>query len=240
MEWWHILLIVLGSVLLLFLLTIVLYKPFFKRFWDIVLSFFAILILSPIFLVLSILVLIFMGHPILFGQERIGKKEKIFKLYKFRSMTNAKDENGKLLDESKRLTKFGLFLRSSSLDELPELFAILFGKMSFVGPRPQPRYYGPYYTEEERIAHKVRGGLLPPDSLLKTQQCSWEEQLRIEKEYAEKVSVFLDIKIVFCTFIILIQRVKHNYGADDRPKLSEYRKDWPISREEKEKWGIVD
>lgn len=181
-----------------------------------------------------------MGRPILFGQERIGKNEKIFKLYKFRSMTNAKDENGKLLDESRRLTKFGLFLRSSSLDELPELFAILFGKMSIVGPRPQPKYYGPYYTGEERIAHKVRGGLLPPDSLLKKQQCSWEEQLKIEKDYAEKVSMFLDIKIVFCTFIILIQRLKHNYGADDRPKLNEYRKDWIISKEEKEKWGIVD
>lgn len=177
-----------------------------------------------------------MGKPVLFSQERIGKNEKIFKLYKFRSMTNAKDKDGNLLDESERLTKFGILLRSSSLDELPELFAILIGKMSFVGPRPQPKYYGPYYTEEELKAFTVRGGLLPPDSMLKIPQCTWEEQLKIEQEYAEKLSLFLDLKIIFCTFIILVKRLKTDYGLDERPHLNEYRSDWVIPDEVKKKW----
>ena len=106
-----------------------------------------------------------MGRPVLFSQERIGKDEKPFKLYKYRSMTNEKDDNGVLLSEEKRLTKFGIALRSSSLDELPELFSILKGDMSIVGPRPLPTYYGPYFLEQERIRHTVRGGLIPPDGL---------------------------------------------------------------------------
>ena len=211
------------------------YRKFFKRFFDIVLSLIAIIILSPVYLVIAIVVRIQMGSPILFSQDRIGKDEKIFKLYKFRSMTNAKDENGNLLPEKDRLTKFGVALRSSSLDELPELFMILKGDMSIVGPRPQPSFYLPYYKEEERVAHTVRGGLLPPDVMSKEVQCDWETQLKYEAYYAEHLSLWMDIKVIFCTFIILYKRMKHNYGADDRPMLHVYRAD-AVSEEEKNKW----
>lgn len=116
------------------------YKRYIKRLLDIVLSLLAIILLFPVYLILAICVHIGMGSPILFSQRRIGKDEKVFNLYKFRSMTNARDENGNLLSEKDRLTKFGVALRSSSLDELPELFLILKGDMSFVGPRPLPTY----------------------------------------------------------------------------------------------------
>ena len=192
------------------------------------------IILFPVYLVLSIIVMIKMGRPIIFGQSRIGKDEKEFMLYKFRSMTNSKDKDGNLLPEKDRLTEFGIKLRSSSLDELPELFNILKGDMSFVGPRPQPMYYMPYYTQEERIAHTVRGGLIPPDSLGKEVQSSWETQLEYETYYAKNVSFLLDVKIVLYTFSILVKRIKTDYGADDRPKLNEYRKDWIKSERERE------
>ncbi|MDD3240944.1 MAG: sugar transferase [Lachnospira sp.] len=194
-----------------------------KRFLDIVLSLIAIIILSPIYIIICIVVRIQMGSPVLFSQDRIGKDEKIFKLYKFRSMTNAKDKEGNLLPDKQRLTKFGIALRSTSLDELPELFMILKGDMSIVGPRPQPTFYLPYYKEEERIAHKVRGGLLPPDVISKEVQCDWETQLKYEAYYAEHQSLWMDIRVIFCTFIILYKRMKDNYGADDRPMLHVYR-----------------
>lgn len=165
-----------------------------------------------------------MGKPILFSQDRIGKDESIFKLYKFRSMTNDTDTNGNLLPEKERLTKFGIALRSTSLDELPELFMIFRGDMSIVGPRPQPSFYLPYYKDEERIAHSVRGGLLPPDSLSGEVQCSWETQFEYETYYANNVSFLLDLKVIFYTFVILYKRMKYDYGADDRPMLNVYRK----------------
>lgn len=199
------------------------YTKYIKRFLDIVLSLIAIIVLSPVYLIVAIVVRIQMGSPVLFSQDRIGKDEKVFKLYKFRSMTNEKDENGELLPEKDRLTKFGIALRSTSLDELPELFSILKGDMSIVGPRPQPSFYLPYYTDEERKAHKVRGGLLPPDCLGKEAQCSWEEQLNLETYYAENLSFAMDVKVILCTFIILYKRMKNNYGADDRPMLHVYR-----------------
>lgn len=211
------------------------YRLFFKRFFDIVLSLIVIVILSPVYLVIAILVRIQMGSPVLFSQERIGKDEKTFKLYKFRTMTNAKDEKGNLLPEKDRLTKFGVALRSTSLDELPELFMILRGDMSIVGPRPQPSFYLPYYKEEERVVHKVRGGLLPPDVISKEVQCDWETQLKYEAYYAEHLSLWMDIKVIFCTFIILYKRMKYNYGADDRPMLHVYRAG-SVSEEEKNKW----
>ena len=201
------------------------YRKFIKRLLDIILSLIAIIILSPVYLVIAVVVRIQMGSPVLFSQDRIGKDEKIFKLYKFRSMTNAKDENGNLLPDKQRLTKFGIALRSTSLDELPELFMILKGDMSFVGPRPQPSFYLPYYKEEERVSHKVRGGLIPPDSLCKKVQCDWETQFEYEVYYANNVSFVLDLKVIWHTFGILIQRIKHNYGADDRPMLHIYRAD---------------
>lgn len=200
------------------------YEKYIKRLLDIILSGIAIVILSPVYLIIAIVVRIQMGSPVLFSQERIGKNEKVFKLSKFRSMTNEKDENGKLLDEHLRLTKFGIALRSSSLDELPELFSILKGDMSIIGPRPLPTYYMPYYLSEERKRHKVRGGLIPSDGLSKKAVPTWEEQFKYDVFYAQNISFGLDVKVFLYTLKILFDRVTTNYGADDRPHLNVYRK----------------
>ena len=199
------------------------YAKCIKRLLDIVLSLIAIIVLSPVYLIVAIVVRIQMGSPVLFSQDRIGKDEKVFKLYKFRSMTNEKDENGKLLPEEKRLTKFGLTLRSTSLDELPELFSILKGDMSIVGPRPLPTYYGPYYLPEERKRHQVRGGLIPPDGLSKQTTPEWETQFKYDNYYVDNVSFLLDCKVILVTFLILFKRVETQYGTKDRPHLNEYR-----------------
>lgn len=199
------------------------YAKYIKRLLDIVLSLIAIIVLSPVYLIVAIVVRIQMGSPVLFSQDRIGKDEKVFKLYKFRSMTNEKDENGKLLPEEKRLTKFGLTLRSISLDELPELFSILKGDMSIVGPRPLPTYYGPYYFSEERKRHQVRGGLIPPDGLSKQTTPEWETQFKYDNYYVDNVSFLLDCKVILVTFLILFKRVETQYGTKDRPHLNEYR-----------------
>lgn len=206
-----------------------------KRFLDIWLSMTAIIVLLPIYLIIAIVVRIQMGRPVLFSQDRIGKDERIFKLYKFRTMTNDRDKDGNLLPDEKRLTKFGIALRSTSLDELPELFMILKGDMSIVGPRPQPSFYLPYYKKEERIAHKVRGGLLPPDVISKEVQCDWETQLKYEAFYAEHLSFWVDIRVIFCTFVILYKRMKNNYGADNRPMLHIYRAG-TVTDTEMKKW----
>lgn len=200
------------------------YKYFFKRFLDVVLSGIGMLVLLPVYLVLALYVAIFMGLPVLFGQERIGKGEKPFKLYKFRSMTNKKDKDGNLLPESERLTKAGIALRSSSLDELPELWSIFMGDMSIIGPRPLPTYYEPYYYKEDWARHDVRGGLLPPDSLCGDTTPDWETQLEYDRYYAENVSFALDCKILWVTFKILFKRAQEDYGTCERPHLSEYRK----------------
>lgn len=199
------------------------YAKYIKRLLDIVLSLITIIVLSPVYLIVAIVVRIQMGSPVLFSQDRIGKDEKVFKLYKFRSMTNEKDENGKLLPEEKRLTKFGLTLRSTSLDELPELFSILKGDMSIVGPRPLPTYYGPYYYPEERKRHQVRGGLIPPDGLSKQTTPEWEMQFKYDNYYVDNVSFLLDCKVILVTFLILFKRVETQYGTKDRPHLNEYR-----------------
>ena len=206
------------------------YKLFFKRIFDIVLSGVGMIVLLPVYVLISIYVAIFMGFPILFAQERIGKGEKPFKLYKFRSMTNKKDENGNLLPENVRLTKAGIFLRNSSLDELPELWAIFVGKMSIVGPRPMPTYYGPYFKEEERKRHTVRGGLIPPDSLSGKAVTTYEEQFEYECYYADNISLSLDIKVIFKTFRILFKRVEDDYGTCERPHLNVERKDMVIKK----------
>lgn len=199
------------------------YAKYIKRLLDIILSLIAIIVLSPVYLIVAIVVRIQMGSPVLFSQDRIGKDEKVFKLYKFRSMTNEKDENGELLPEEKRLTKFGLTLRSTSLDELPELFSILKGDMSIVGPRPLPTYYGPYYYPEERKRHQVRGGLIPPDGLSKQTTPEWETQFKYDNYYVDNVSFLLDCKVILVTFLILFKRVETQYGTKDRPHLNEYR-----------------
>lgn len=199
------------------------YRKYIKRFLDIVLSLLAIIVLSPIYIIITIIVRITMGSPVLFSQERVGKDGKIFTLHKFRSMTCETDANGELLDEQERLTKMGIMLRSSSLDELPELFSILKGDMSFVGPRPLPTYYNAYYLPEERKRHQVRGGLIPPDGLSKETTPKWEVQFEYDNYYVDNLSFLLDCKVIINTFLILLKRVKNNYGAENRPHLNEYR-----------------
>ena len=199
------------------------YKHFFKRFFDLLLSLLAVIVLSPILLILSIVVLCNMGAPIFFKQKRVGKNEKIFTMYKFRTMNNKKDENGNLLPDDQRVTKFGKFLRSTSLDELPELFNILKGDLSIIGPRPLLVEYLPYYTEEERHRHDVRGGLTVPEVLHNNVTPTWEEQFLYETEYAKNVTLWLDIKILLYTIRNLFKRNKTDYGGYVRKSLVEER-----------------
>lgn len=175
------------------------YKKFFKRFFDIILSLIAIIILSPVYLIISILVLIFMGWPILFKQPRPGKNEKIFNMYKFRTMTNKKDKDGNLLSNEKRLTKFGNLLRKTSLDELPEIFCILIGKMSIVGPRPLHVEYLEYYNEEQKHRHDVRPGLTGWAQANGRNSITWTEKFKYDIYYVKNLSLILDIKIIFMT-----------------------------------------
>jgi len=199
------------------------YRCFLKRLLDIVLSLIALIILSPIFLVIAIMVRAKMGSPILFCQDRIGKDAKIFKMYKFRSMTNICDKFGNLLSEEERLTKFGKFIRSTSIDELPELFSIILGDMSFIGPRPLRASDLPYYEDEERDIHTVRGGLIPPDVLSGKAITTYEEQFEFELYYARNFSFVLDIKVLFATFKVLLKRAKEDYGEAKRPHLKDHR-----------------
>ena len=201
------------------------YRYFLKRFFDFIISLLAILILSPVLLILSVVVWINMGWPIFFAQKRVGKKGKIFTMYKFRTMNNKKDSNGNLLPDEQRVTKFGRFLRSTSLDELPELFNILKGDISIIGPRPLLVEYLPYYTEEERRRHEVRGGLTVPEVLHDNVTPTWEEQFSYEVEYVDKLSFWLDIKILFYTIRNLFKRKETNYGGYVRRSLIEERKD---------------
>lgn len=198
------------------------YKKFFKRFFDIVLSLFAIIILLPVYIIVSILVLIFMGWPILFKQPRPGKKEKIFNMYKFRTMTNKKDKNGNLLPDGQRLNKFGKFLRKTSLDELPEILLILVGKMSFIGPRPLLVRYLPYYTEEERHRHDVRPGLTGWAQVNGRNNLSWEQRFKYDVEYVDNISLLFDIKIFFLTIKKVLSG--SDIGLDSCKNIDEYRK----------------
>jgi undecaprenyl phosphate N,N'-diacetylbacillosamine 1-phosphate transferase len=200
------------------------YAKCIKRILDFVLSLVAVVILSPIYILLAVLVRIKLGKPVLFTQERIGKDEKPFKLYKFRSMTDQRDANGELLPDEVRLTPFGKKLRSTSLDELPELFNILKGEMSIIGPRPMPTTYLPYYKKEERIIHTVRGGLIPPDVLTLHSVFDWDEQFQNERNYARHVTFITDLKILFSVFLILFKRNENQYGGQVRKPLTEARK----------------
>lgn len=175
------------------------YKKYIKRLLDIILSGVALLILSPVLLIVAILVRTKLGSPVIFHQERPGKDEKIFTLCKFRTMTDGKDENGNLLPDEVRLTKFGRLLRSTSLDELPELWNILKGDMSIVGPRPLLVRYLPYYTDEERKRHSVRPGLTGYAQINGRNALNWEDRFAYDLEYVEKCSLVLDIKILFET-----------------------------------------
>ena len=182
------------------------YKKYIKRILDIILSLIAIIITLPIFLIVGILVLIFIGQPAIFRQKRPGKNEKIFTMYKFRTMTNKKDENGNLLPDELRLTKLGKFLRKTSLDEIPEFINILKGYMSFVGPRPLLVEYLPYYTEEEHHRHDVRPGLTGLAQVSGRNLLNWDDRFKKDIEYVNNVTFMNDFKIVFKTISIVLKR----------------------------------
>ena len=182
------------------------YAKYFKRMLDFILSLIALIILSPILLIVAILVRIKLGSPIIFKQQRPGKNEKIFTLYKFRTMTDKKDENGNLLPDSERLTNFGKLLRSTSLDELPELINILKGDMAIVGPRPLRVEYLPYYTEKEKHRHDVRPGLTGLAQVNGRNLLQWEERFEYDLEYVNNISFEEDLKIIFFTIKKVIKK----------------------------------
>ncbi len=182
------------------------YAHFFKRLIDFLLSLLGIVLLSPVLLILTILGDVKMkGNPF-FTQDRPGKNEKIFKLIKFRTMTNEKDENGELLPDGDRLIPYGKFLRSTSLDELPELFNILKGDMAIIGPRPLLVRYLPVYTETERHRHDVRPGLTGLAQVNGRNLVKWDQRLAYDVEYANHISLSLDIKIILQTIKKVVAR----------------------------------
>ena len=176
-----------------------LYRDYIKRFLDIVLSVGAIVVLSPVMAVTAVLVRVKLGSPVIFKQRRPGKDEKIFEMYKFRSMTNARDENGELLPDEVRLTSFGKKLRASSLDELPELFNILKGDMSVVGPRPQLVRDMVFMTAEQRKRHSVRPGLTGLAEVNGRNAIDWEKKLAYDLEYIKRITFSGDMKIIWQT-----------------------------------------
>ncbi|MFS8541921.1 MAG: sugar transferase [Tissierellales bacterium] len=175
------------------------YRKYFKRPLDFMFALITLIVLSPLLLIIAILVKINLGSPVIFKQKRPGLNEKIFTLYKFRTMTDKRDENGKLLPDSERLTSFGKFLRSTSLDELPELYNILKGDMSFVGPRPLLVEYLPLYNDFQRRRHEVRPGLTGLAQVNGRNAISWEQKFKLDVEYVDNVSFIGDLKIIILT-----------------------------------------
>lgn len=190
------------------------YKEFIKRPMDFVCALLGVIFLSPVILTIAVLVRVKLGSPVIFTQERPGKDEKIFKLYKFRSMSDARDKDGKLLTDEKRLGKFGRMLRATSLDELPELINILKGDMSVVGPRPLLIKYLPYYTEMERHRHDVRPGLTGLAQINGRNNLSWNERFRLDIEYARDISFRLDISIILKTIKKVVSQQDVAVGSE--------------------------
>ena len=191
------------------------YERVIKRPLDCVLSLFALIVLSPLMLITALLVRIKLGSPIIFKQSRPGLNEDIFMLYKFRTMTDARDENGILLSDDIRLTKFGRFLRSTSLDELPELFNILKGDMAVIGPRPLLVDYLTFYTDEEHHRHDVRPGLTGWAQINGRNAIdSWEERFKYDLEYVNHISFAMDIKVLFLTVWKVIKRSDIQVGSE--------------------------
>ena len=175
------------------------YRHYFKRFLDFTLTFIGLIFISPIFLILCILVRVKLGSPIFFRQLRIGKNDRPFMMIKFRTMTDARDKNGDMLPDTERFTKFGDFLRNSSLDELPELINVLKGDMSLIGPRPLYPIYLPYYTKEESRRHDVRGGITGLAQINGRALCRWKDRFAYDVKYVDELSFSNDIKILWHT-----------------------------------------
>ena len=197
------------------------YAKYIKRFLDFVLSLIGIIVLSPILLIVAILVRTKLGSPIIFKQERPGKDEKIFTLYKFRTMTDEKDDQGNLLPDEVRLTKFGRLLRSTSLDELPELFNILKGDMAIVGPRPLLVRYLSLYNEYQKHRHDVRPGFTGYAQVNGRNSISWEEKFELDVYYTNHVSLLLDLKIIFKTVKVVVFR--EGISSETSVTMEEFR-----------------
>lgn len=179
------------------------YNRFIKRLFDIVLSLLFIILFCWLYLIVAILVRVKLGSPVLFKQPRPGKDEKIFDMYKFRTMTDGRDAEGNLLPDAERMTPFGSFLRKTSLDELPEMFTILKGDMSFVGPRPLLVKYLPLYNEKQHRRHEVRPGLTGWAQVNGRNLLSWEDKFEKDVYYVDHISFLLDLKIVFKTVAVV-------------------------------------
>lgn len=197
------------------------YQKYIKRILDFVLSFTAFVVLSPVLLVTAALVRVKLGKPVIFRQERPGKDEKIFKLYKFRTMTDERDENGQLLPDDVRLTKFGKTLRSTSLDELPELWNIVKGDMSIVGPRPLLVRYLPLYNETQKHRHDVRPGFTGLAQVHGRNSISWEEKFDWDIRYVNHVTFFTDVKIILDTVRTVLKR--EGISSDTSVTMEEFR-----------------
>lgn len=197
------------------------YKRFVKRCLDFLLSLAALIILSPVLLLVAILVRCKLGNPILFKQERPGLHEKIFCMYKFRTMTDAKDADGNLLPDEVRLTKFGKLLRSTSLDELPELFNILKGDMAIVGPRPLLVQYLPRYNERQHHRHDVRPGFTGLAQVNGRNSISWQEKFEWDVKYVENVSFLMDLRIIAKTVKVVLKR--DGISSETSATMEEFR-----------------
>lgn len=197
------------------------YARYIKRWLDFILSLFAVIVLSPILLIVALLVRIKLGSPVIFKQERPGLHEKIFTLYKFRTMTDGKDKDGNLLPDDQRLTKFGKLLRSTSLDELPELFNILKGDMSIVGPRPLLVKYLPLYNEHQKHRHDARPGFTGWAQCNGRNAISWEEKFDLDVYYVKHVSFRLDLSIIFKTIKIVFLR--EGISSDTSATMEEFK-----------------
>lgn len=187
------------------------YKHFFKRVIDFTVTLVGLICILPVIMILCILVRVKLGSPIFFKQQRIGKDEKPFMMIKFRTMTDARDNAGNLLADQERFTKFGNFLRNSSLDELPELLNVLKGDMSLIGPRPLYPIYLPYYTKEESLRHTVRGGITGLAQINGRALCRWDERFAYDIKYVKEMSFANDIKILWRTFFKVA--AKDNIGV---------------------------
>lgn len=185
-----------------------------KRLFDIVTSAFIGVIFFPLFIVLLVLVRMFLGSPVFFVQDRAGKNGKLFKIFKFRTMSNATDEGGELLPDERRLTRFGKFLRSTSLDELPQLINVIKGEMSLVGPRPLLMDYLPYYNQRQATRHDVRPGVTGWAQINGRNTLSWEERFELDAWYVENWSMSLDLKILVLTVLKVFGRKDIN-GKDN-------------------------
>lgn len=189
------------------------YERHIKRLLDILCSLIAVVVLSPVFVVVALMVKIKLGSPVVFKQKRAGYHEKEFEILKFRSMTNETDENGKLLPDEIRLTKFGKTLRATSLDELPSLINILKGDMSIIGPRALPIRYIPYYTKEEHHRHDVLPGLSGLAQVSGRNYVSWEDKFKLDLQYISHITFWTDVKLILKTVVVVFKRENIDTGS---------------------------